>query len=41
MYTKIRGSRFDYGIGVLAAIALFCFFTNLVCNANCQLKSVV
>ncbi|MBW4423278.1 MAG: hypothetical protein KME50_02125 [Nostoc desertorum CM1-VF14] len=35
---KTRDSRFDYGIDVLAAIALFCFLTNLICNANCWLK---
>ncbi len=35
---KTRDSRFDYGIDVLAAIALFCFLTNLICNAHCWLK---
>jgi Ca2+-binding RTX toxin-like protein len=35
---KTRDSRFDYGIDVLSAIALFCFLTNLICNANCWLK---
>ncbi|MBD2728532.1 hypothetical protein H6G96_19975 [Nostoc sp. FACHB-892] len=35
---KTRDSRFDYGIDVLGAIALFCFLTDLICNANCWLK---
>ncbi|MEH2437064.1 MAG: calcium-binding protein [Nostoc sp.] len=41
MYRQASDSRFDYGIAVLGAIALFCFLTNLICNANCQLKSAV
>ena len=41
VYKQARGSRFDYRIVIIAAIALFCFLTNFISNANCQLKSSV